>query len=439
MKKIICCIVSVVIAFCMVGASIYVSAYGGVNDDSSSQIGLLGKDYGNTSENNYLNYIKLEEYENENLSEIQMNLPTEELVDVILRSQIISNLSGRYISSTNNYMDNYKMIAKEYNGFGELEKRDDAARVMLLKLEKIVEIGEWKESFVDGENLLILLSLDTFNAQLSDIEIMQYRDFCDYYERLMFSENEPNDLVLSAVNTSYCFDIGNVHYYRSSSDTTTTSGTIVPLYYSVVDFSDTNKEIYAQTTANQYGITKLAGATTKYNCHSYAWYNNSTANTSWIVDVWNYINDSHSSISTTPSIGAMVVYFDSSNVPVHSAIVSSVQNGNVTCKSKWGQDGLFEHDITNVPLSYRYNADSIMVVYINYTRFHTCNVTIDNQVTHTRICRVCGWTATENHVENHTTGRCMVCGCQGPFAICYTINGKKINSNENALYEIKIK
>lgn len=89
----------------------------------------------------------------------------------------------------------------------------------------------------------------------------------------------------------------------------------------------------------------------KYNCHSYAWYSTSTSNRYWMLDPSEYLEEGSYSESTYES-GARVTYTTGGSI-IHSAIVvndaSSV--GNVVVRSKWGVAAVFQHDILDCPYS----------------------------------------------------------------------------------------
>ncbi len=120
--------------------------------------------------------------------------------------------------------------------------------------------------------------------------------------------------------------------------------------------------------------------TTRYNCHSYAWYSQNTAyNSYWIPYPDNYyLDDSYFEVNV-PRSGDIICYFDnkgtaslSDDENIHSGIVetydpSIVSNnicGNanqVTVISKWGSGGLFRHrgDICVYTSNYNGNADYV--------------------------------------------------------------------------------
>ena len=99
--------------------------------------------------------------------------------------------------------------------------------------------------------------------------------------------------------------------------------------------------------------TLLRNPTTKYNCHSYAWYSTSASNTKWIPYADSYMNDgSYEERSKWGNIfTGDKVYYSKSGYE-HSGIVynnSSLNYKNVWVTSKWGAMGLVRHLINNCP------------------------------------------------------------------------------------------
>ena len=90
-----------------------------------------------------------------------------------------------------------------------------------------------------------------------------------------------------------------------------------------------------------------------YNCHSYAWYSQSTSNEYWISgDKINpYLTDGSYDPVTTPSLALKVVYRNASGFAGHSANYSYyntfIQKSFVV--SKWGYYGVFYHELTDCP------------------------------------------------------------------------------------------
>ena len=106
---------------------------------------------------------------------------------------------------------------------------------------------------------------------------------------------------------------------------------------------------------------------------------------------------------------------DAYNQPLHSAVVSAIDDGDIICKSKWGANGLFEHHITNVPSSYTSDGSSIRIAFCNYTRTHDCSIVQNNDDTHTKTCSICGYLCVEEHSYSckplNDTYHILMCEC----------------------------
>lgn len=137
---------------------------------------------------------------------------------------------------------------------------------------------------------------------------------------------------------------------------TTPKGSQVQVEIRGEELSPTRKvQINSYFDNNFPQATRIAEPTTNYNCHSYAWYRQSTSNIYWMNNPTKYFSDGSYSLSST---GSIAVYFTHSNItvsnPVHSAVVSG---SNFV--SKWGQAGLYRHSPGHSP----YNAEAPYIKY----------------------------------------------------------------------------
>jgi len=126
------------------------------------------------------------------------------------------------------------------------------------------------------------------------------------------------------------------------------------------DLNSTQANQLNDNMESDYDIIISANPTTKYNCHSYAWYYRSTSNIWWINDPvefrTNWIVSSNPASNTIPSSaqnGDIVDYYVSSNISPHSAIVYD-KTATRSFISKWGAAGLYLHKPTDTP----YNDES---------------------------------------------------------------------------------
>lgn len=131
---------------------------------------------------------------------------------------------------------------------------------------------------------------------------------------------------------------------------------------------DNADQYYVET----FGVTRIRKGSCVYNCHSYAWFDQSADNPFWIHDpktFWEdhsynrcYIGNVVTSIYDASIRNGDIVVYGPENDSTHSAIFSG--NSNLTsthslataqCISKWGQAGVFRHSLTSVPAGYIYS------------------------------------------------------------------------------------
>ena len=130
-------------------------------------------------------------------------------------------------------------------------------------------------------------------------------------------------------------------------------GSFVPATYGYTIFDHTTPT-NAQIRNNNYktsfpNAVELDTINPEYNCHSYAWHQQSTSNHYWIESnaASLYMTDG-SYISTTAAVGRKIVYKNSSGSPGHSGVISAISD-TVYVTSKWDYCGLFYHKYMDCP------------------------------------------------------------------------------------------
>ncbi len=236
----------------------------------------------------------------------------------------------------------------------------------------------------------------------------------------------------------------------------TPNGTPVEVIRRFLDYSESEKDEINKSVEKEYPLVKRLGPpTTAYNCHSYAWYMNSTDNPFWMNDPTPYYNDGSYIESSSPGVGKIICYYDSNDVITHSGIITdktiswSKQLSNFTVTSKWGGGGLYEHNATDCPY---YSDDSTPIFsrvryFIQNTipHVHTYDekcVSVDEKF-HKSTC-ICGESRLSAHyvISSEVKGRrgnCADCGKlldlgTGPYpsiitGMVLTPNGSYVTSN----------
>jgi hypothetical protein len=134
----------------------------------------------------------------------------------------------------------------------------------------------------------------------------------------------------------------------------TPNGTAVPVLKRGELLTATQKQEINNHVSTYYpNATKLREPTTNYNCHSYAWYSQSSSNIYWMDNPNAYMTDGSYSYTSNPVANNKVWY----NSGGHSGIIYSRASGpigpnaygTITETSKWGAWGLYRHGAMYCP------------------------------------------------------------------------------------------
>lgn len=158
------------------------------------------------------------------------------------------------------------------------------------------------------------------------------------------------------------------------------------------DISDEAKETYTRAAdAVSTNNIRVAGATRKYNCHSYAWYSQNTNTNEYCMPSPKlyYTDGSYEKVEGTPKRGDIICYFDNrkdinesfEDWNMHSGIVIDVlsspsnnlcgSSNTVLVISKWGSAGVYIHNGYECPYTsfYREETETDRIAeYVQYYR-----------------------------------------------------------------------
>ncbi len=218
-------------------------------------------------------------------------------------------------------------------------------------------------------------ALSTFGLNVADVNITNYQAGSE--------DRDYHDLFVAQAILDIINEVANGIDNASSSEEYSVTDYYAPVTMHgasvVVIFRDETHaaELHAaadQEMVNTYGVTKIAPGSCRYNCHSYAWYSQSTSNYYWINDPSPIMQVGTPNLiyrgglgtaanSTSIRYGDVIFYgVEGGNVgAMHSAIyvstayTSGVPIASQKCRSKWGEYGVFEHTMANVPAGYDIN------------------------------------------------------------------------------------
>ena len=311
--------------------------------------------------------------------EILNKMTTEALLETVLNYPFIID----YIAF-NDYKDAADNMMRDFNGFSELLSREDLTEVLLEAYDEsdLVSYQEFQAMETDSENMILDIESSNIRSNLSKFWETSNLEFIIAYDQIInpdYTEAEAQqfETTLSNKESQRC----NSEIYSQASDiylkfmaknsdimpmageniqyTTvkTPKGTSVSVIIRTPDFSSGEITVINASTALAYPQAELQrNPTVKYNCHSYAWYSQCTANKYWMNSPGAYTMDgSYSFYSNIVSPANAKVFYLSDD---HSAIVhssSSMTGGTATFISKWGEAGVYIHNRLFSP----YDASSV--------------------------------------------------------------------------------
>ena len=295
--------------------------------------------------------------------DILHNMTTKELLDTVLCYPLMSDF---YAYDDINI--GYEMVKKQFNALNELSKREDRCTCLSDFLESR------KDNIIKSrtdENGLIVFDYKYRSQCISNILLSSY-DFCDVDSKHTEIETQNRD----AVPTSYT-GLFKKAYYTQTTVQNIHGGPMGAIEYRVLekwyfsdgsqqyiplnDFSDEAILFSNSVFYDDYHITPISSPTVKYNCHSYAWYQQLSP--FWWINLYN--STGYTSVGMqSANIDGIVVYFNSTGNNIsypldysHSArIISKIYGPSsvigFNLRSKWGAGGLYDHTLENCPYYY---------------------------------------------------------------------------------------
>ncbi len=295
------------------------------------------------------------------------NLTTEALVEAVLEYPFFSD-----VFAFDDIQLGIDVLCNSFNGIEELSTREDNIDILISKYinEPVLTAKQANNSNQDNDifrsnKIEILLAQPDIVGDLSILDASVVSETCIDKLNLkensglysQYSEDMFFDLLGVDKNSKSLKETTQLALATQSSSVYTPNGTKVavivnksePLSQSEI------KEINSIYDKNYPTAKRLRSASGKYNCHSYAWYSQSSSNNKWMNSPANYINDkSYTYGSIKPS--EKMVYYSNSQI-IHSAIIKTRSEGPslvgfsdlVQVDSKWGSAGLYNHKGNNSP------------------------------------------------------------------------------------------
>ena len=276
----------------------------------------------------------------------------------------------------------YSCVYSECCALKAFMERDDAIESIISFYEKI-PVPRTINSAINEKNYSILWKTELlleYSDLIADMTTTQKQALLDilHYKETIKSKSPTvyqtgkSGVIEKIIDSDENLRTQNEYVY-------TPNGSPVLVYKwtnSDVDFNTTQINLIHNDMAAAYpNATKLSNPTKKYNCHSYAWYSQSTSNVRWMDDPSLYMSDgSYSQVTKlNTSVGDRLVYYypiDSGETGIsHSSIIYSYTDyprsrRTFVVESKWGKAGLYRHSVGDDP--YLYFGGSISPANIEY-------------------------------------------------------------------------
>ena len=167
-----------------------------------------------------------------------------------------------------------------------------------------------------------------------------YKDLNNEFYKLSIDNKTASELGISAVR-------GNTATVKTPKGSAVT---VIIDKYKGDSWSDLQTTIHKK----RWPLTKvISKADNRYNCHSYAWYSQSTTNKYWMNNPIKYMTDGSYRKCSGNAKGNKVtwVFYNGPAIDSveHSGIVKEVKGKVVTVESKWGQGPLVSHNLKDSP------------------------------------------------------------------------------------------
>ena len=284
------------------------------------------------------------------------SMTTEALVDTVLNYPLWID---PYLHDDINY--GFSLMANHFNGMTELMTREEASDLLLERYQQTEILNPVMLHSIDVEDYFYLSNIELMLAQ----EVF-YSSLDEESQTILTVEAEEKYEQRSKYPEKYGTITQSTFYYALgqqqeiellAGEVFETTTVLTPRGSAVTvqrrhDFNEYSAAMELQASKDAYPLAvDRGGATWRYNCHSYAWYNPSTSNPYWMNDPSKYWTDG-SYVTAFASAGRIVTY-RSYNTLDHSGIVMAA-SGSIaqTVRSKWGFSGLFDHAPTYCPYYY---------------------------------------------------------------------------------------
>lgn len=258
---------------------------------------------------------------------ILKNMNTDVLVKLVMEYPLLGD-----IYAFDNIETGFDIVASRFNGLSELMSRKDCA-------EKLTEYYR-----------LLATNKSKSVVNLEKDEYFQYKEnIKPIVAGLIFEKRNVLESLtekqIGSINNSTKM-LTNGEYPHTTATVKTPKGSSVAVKKYLEDLTAQEKAQQNAFFKNLYpNATYVSTSTNKYNCHSYAFYSQSTSNIYWMPDPIKYITDgSYKRVGTSPTANGQKIVYSANQ---HSGVVTNYSSNWIT--SKWGAGPLMRHSVYYSP------------------------------------------------------------------------------------------
>lgn len=283
-------------------------------------------------------------------------MTTENLIETVLNYPFLMEI---YCYDT--YHQGFHAVLRNFNGLAELLCRDDAAH-MLLEKYKQTEVA--KDAKTAANNIFTLANIEIILAQNEILEKFHYlkRAELETEARKKYAAKTKHPYLYGMTTATFMSAVSKREDYGVNETVKTPKGTDVEVMRLGEKLSPIEKKQKDDWVKSTYpNTTLISSATTNYNCHSYAWYSQSTSNLYWMNYPNAYMTDGSYTKRTIDCNAGDRVYYSSGGG--HSGIVTGTGTSSqklILITSKWGKLGLVSHKHNDCPY---YVSDTFIEYY----------------------------------------------------------------------------
>ena len=265
----------------------------------------------------------------------------------ILLESILSNPLMVDLFMFNTYDEGYRTVKNEISAFGVLLERTDLYEVLTEKYDDCCN-GATDDDIMNSMYLAVIMAQDDVIKSTDNESVREF--YCSL-------EKSNKNIYLKCVEENKAKMCGlerTMLSYDSNSNYSPVyiyipRGIQILAYtYVGTDFTDSEKNImHARFSSMYHVISYISPASPYYNCHSYAWYSQSTSNP-YVIEHPHcdaYIDEGIYVQVSQAKKGDIVHWCEGDN----SAIVRVVGNQSILTISKFGEYGVYTMYIDEMP------------------------------------------------------------------------------------------